>query len=128
MLTDNPLFKYFCKECDERIRRVNDVVNQHPGIIMENDVYNKIHQEYDSLSGAARAVNAEVMENFYRQMAHFIRHLGNKLPDKASKEEDSLMRKGIAMSGYCNGDIEKCMVLNEDGIRNMSASLQDLMK
>ena len=52
----NHLRAEFCKECHDRMLRARDVVEKCTTEIQFNHCCDLLHQEFDSLSGAARAV------------------------------------------------------------------------
>ena len=110
------LFQAFCHECRRRMQYAIETLDNNKDQTATAETYDKLHQEFDSLVGAARAVNLEKVERFNRSMASLSRYLRNKLPEQANNEEASLLREGIAFSMECGCESERCIVMQTERI------------
>ncbi len=82
------IFKAYKKELAERTTRLNvalkGVGREGPG----EGLFDIIHQEFDSLSGASRAANLTRLEEVSRQAASFARLLRNKVKEGVEVEKE----------------------------------------
>ncbi|NNG14528.1 MAG: hypothetical protein HKM22_05145 [Gammaproteobacteria bacterium] len=125
---EDRLFKVFCNECDERMQRALAILEQHGGANFNAESYDKLHQEFDSLVGAARAVNMPEMEQFNRVMAVFTRYLRNKLPLAASQEEKLLLRKAVELTTRCQNSTQHCILKHPQQVQSLLNAVQGILE
>jgi hypothetical protein len=68
------LWRTFFAELDERLRGVRRELEQ----AQDAGVYQRLHQEFDALHGAARAVDCVCLERCNRRLAEYTRQLGRR--------------------------------------------------
>jgi len=105
----NDFFHAFCSECRQRVERAAGVLEEQPGAALGADALNRLHQEFDSLSGAARAVNLLELEYFFRTLASYARHLHRKSPAGIDAAEYRALEHGIEASLECRQDPQRCL-------------------
>ena len=71
MVTAINLVEVFCAEAHRRLETVQRALAGTDG----SPVYDQLHQEFDTLSGAARACNLPDWEHWCRLLARLSRHL-----------------------------------------------------
>jgi hypothetical protein len=74
--TPDAIKQIFYQDCKERILRVTEIVQG--GVPLNNAQLDRLHQEFDTLFGGARAVHFPDLEYYFRQMALYARYLRNQ--------------------------------------------------
>jgi HPt (histidine-containing phosphotransfer) domain-containing protein len=100
------LRRIFCREAAERLERVDMELRSPPNAA----ALDRIHQEFDSLAGACRAVNFRCLERCARRMAELARQL-RRLPAERRPDCRPLLRDGVAIfadGAETLGACEKC--------------------
>jgi hypothetical protein len=100
----------YCIECHERMLRAKAILSRYGDEFPDSMGYDMLHQEFDSLVGAARAVNLKPVYDFNRAMASLTRYLRNNLPISATETESQLLRRAIALLMECHGKREGCVL------------------
>ncbi len=101
------LDKAYLKECAERLGRCEHLTaRMFPGC--ERGVYDELHQEFDSLSSAARAVDRGHDELLFFELARYIRFLRDARALKIDGYEHALIAFSISLYRQCSeGEISR---------------------
>jgi len=121
------LNQHFCQECRERMMRAKASLIQCHERGFTTACLDNMHQEFDSLVGASRAVNLEQLEQFNRAMASLSRYLRNKLPVEPEGNEVGLLREAIDMGLGCGGDPNRCLELDINRIQEITMRVNDII-
>ena len=98
--------------------RVNDLLKKPTNEITPEQCFSEIFQEFDSLHGAARAIDCIEIEYFSRVCAQLVKYLEKRLPELPAPEYKTLLEKAIQLGLRCNGESEKCLShYNKDVIK-----------
>jgi len=92
---EHELLHAFAKECEERMQRAMAVLNECGGGAGQPECCDRLHQEFDSLSGAARAINLTVLERFSRVLATYLRGLRNRHMDMDQAGRREMLEEAI---------------------------------
>jgi chemotaxis protein histidine kinase CheA len=122
------LFNKFCEECHQRMQRVQRILTQCGAADIDAESYDSIHQEFDSLSGAARALSMQEVEQFASTMAAFLRYLRGKLPVAASREEKLLLYQGVELAMLCGGLEQKCIITYPELFETILGGMQAILE
>ncbi len=101
---------HYCIEYRQRMLRVEAILSRYGDALLDSRGYDQLHQEFDSLVGAARALNLKPAYDFNRAMASLTRYLRNNLPIPATEVESQLLRDAIALSTECPGKPDECVL------------------
>lgn len=102
----------FCAECRERMLRAAALLANYEGQDSAVLLFDALHQEFDSLCGAARAVDAAPIERFARQTASFLRHLRDTSPRYMDAKSQALVRDAVDLALSCGGRSSDCLDCN----------------
>ena len=105
----NDLWAAFCLECHERMQLVADIFQT--GMPLNCTQLDQLHQEYDTLHGGARVLDLTELEQYFRIMASYARHLRNRemSAKKIEAHEWKMLLTGVEMVQRCNGDGTCCL-------------------
>lgn len=115
MTTDrvhNAITLAFCADCRERMSRVTGIVQER--MPLDGAQLDRLHQEFDTLFGGARAVHMPELEHYFRQMARYARYLRNRQATEQMIDQQSwqTLLAGIEAVPYCEdallGCIDRC--------------------
>jgi len=121
------LLQHYFKEFQERMLRAMDILSRFGGDLPDREGYDQLHQEFDSMVGASRAVNLESMERFNRALASLTRYLRNKLPVPASKVEQTLLHESMALDMQCSGS-QQSMLDSVNRVEQIIDALDEVIK
>lgn len=93
----------FMAEVTERLGRAGDDLVALP----DAAALDRLHQEFDSLRGASRAVNCRCLERCARRLAELSRRL-RRLPSGERPDCRPLLRDGISLFGEAVEDYGQC--------------------
>lgn len=103
-VTLQKLLTLFNREADERLARIAEMLNDNDE---PTSLLDRLYQEFDSLYGAARAVNCGVLEDLFRTMAEYSRSLRRQRGGPISASSMALLREGTELAGR-HTSIESC--------------------
>jgi len=112
----------FRTECDQRLRRAKGALEAVADGLAVGVCYARVHQELDSLYGAARAVNFEEWERFSRALDDLLGSLRARLPETDIKQHQ-LLEKGISLVLHCNRETATCLVRHSREARQLIQSI-----
>lgn len=101
------LVRIFCMDCDAGMNRVTEIARS--GVPFDEDQLDQLHQEFDSLLGGARCVDAlPVQEYYFRSMARYVRFLRDiqEAGRKVDFQDWKRLQSGIEMKWPYGGDCE----------------------
>ncbi|MEO5364897.1 MAG: hypothetical protein H7831_00770 [Magnetococcus sp. WYHC-3] len=90
------LQQVFREECQRRAARAAEQLAQSSGV-PPPEALDQIHQEFDSLHGAARAVDLRCVESYARLLARLARALRNHAC-RATAADWDLLARGVALT------------------------------
>ena len=93
----------FAAEARERLNKARAELEAVP----EDAVLDRLHQEFDSLHGAARAVNCRNLERLSRTAAEFARWL-RRQPGRPDAAHLGLLHQGITLMEQAAGVQDGC--------------------
>ncbi|HKJ75761.1 MAG TPA: Hpt domain-containing protein [Gammaproteobacteria bacterium] len=93
----------FAAEARERLAKARGELDAIPG----NAALDRLHQEFDSLHGAARAVNCRNLERLSRAAAEFARWLRRE-PGRPTPAHVELLQQGITLMEHAAGVRDGC--------------------
>lgn len=96
----------FCAEMHERLQRVQGELSGPPDAHWDAEAFDRLHQEFDTLFGAARAVNCQCMENRFRAMAELARSLRRRGLTQLPRAERTVFAEGVAAGLRCGEHIQ----------------------
>lgn len=88
------LWQTFFTELAERLQRAQQVLDAADGA-----PFDRLHQEFDTLCGAARAMNCLCLENCNRRLAEYVRLL--KRRGAPLSDGRALLNRGIELEREC---------------------------
>lgn len=88
------LWQAFFAELAERVQRAQRTLDA-----ADDDTFDRLHQEFDTLYGAARAVDCVCLEQCNRRLAEYVRLL--KRRDTPLAEGRTLLANGIGLEQQC---------------------------
>ena len=97
------LTQLFCQECLQRMQHAEMVwrtlaITKQPSVCLE-----QLQQEFDSLYGAARAINDLLLEDFFDVMRRYVRYLARQMSESViSKQELTIIHHAITLLRQCN--------------------------
>lgn len=91
------------------------------------DRLNAIYIEYDSLIGAARAVNHECLEKVSRAAAALCLYLCNQLPSPPGREPESLLLRITGLRMKRGVDRQSCRSTNHKPLDTVIRQINDLV-
>jgi len=115
----NNLIQHFCQECRQRMLRAQATLRQCIEQGYTATYLDDLHQEFDSLVGAARAVNLDQIEQFNRAAASLARHLRNQLPAEPDDKTTALLREAIKQGMECGGNPNIRLELDTEQMRTI---------
>lgn len=129
MLNIAELQQAFCLECRERTLRAREILEESLDPTSFRLCYDRIHQEFDTLYGAARACNKETLEGFFRALAQFARFLRVALANGhgAGPEAHDLLRQGVDLAIACGGREESCISESAGAVEGMMKIMKQVM-
>jgi chemotaxis protein histidine kinase CheA len=125
---EETLRKTFCEECHQRMQRVQGILAQCGAADIGAESYDRIHQEFDSLAGAARAISMHELERFNRTMASYSRFLRSKLPRAASREEKLLLYQAVELVMLCGGSEKACIVTYPELSEKILGRIEEILE
>jgi hypothetical protein len=95
---------FYC-DCEERMLRIAEIVQG--GVPLDSVQLDRLHQEFDTLFGGARAVHLPELEYHFRQMARYARHLRNQQASGRPVGQQSwqMLLAGIGIAPCRDGDL-----------------------
>jgi len=118
------LERAFCGECRERMLRAQAIVEKGVANLTVED-WNQLYQDFDSLYGAARAVNLPDMEDLARAMASYMRFLKRRSFQGLGGPPGALLQRTITLTTRCAGAWNDCMQHAQvDELRSLVAELR----
>jgi chemotaxis protein histidine kinase CheA len=98
----------FCADCQERMSRVTGIVQE--GMPLDGEQLDRLHQEFDTLFGGARAVHMPELEHYFRQMARYARYLRNRqvAGQAVDQQHWQTLLDGIKAVPCCGDDLSGC--------------------
>ncbi|MBZ0106384.1 MAG: hypothetical protein K8H84_12240 [Sulfuricella denitrificans] len=126
MLNVAGLQQAFCQECRERTQRALMILGESTDPAALRLCYDQIHQEFDTLYGAARACNRTTLESFFRALAQYARFLRVALADGSglNYKAHDLLRQGVVLANACEGREDHCLSESAGAV----AALMSVMK
>ena len=121
----------FCLECYARAQRaleVLDKLEQNNLNIDARDCFDQLHQEFDSMVGASRALNYSILEKFSRSMASFSRFLRNRFPEPALPEHLELLRHAINLWLSCDSKIQNCLSNRDIPVKAITEQIDSILQ
>lgn len=99
----------FCQDCHERMVRVGEIVQG--GVPLTSVQLDRLHQEFDTLYGGARAVHMPELEHFFHGIARYARYLRNFqcCGKVVGSQAWQLLLVGIEQGLRCGGDPLSCI-------------------
>jgi|GEM_PF-2541190 len=95
---DIDLRPIFCREAYERLERAAGATGTQEDPHAAIAAYNLVHQEFDSLHGAARAANLPEWMRAGRSLARYARYLRNRVPHGVAEEEHDRLRRAVDLA------------------------------
>ena len=108
-------------ECHERMALAADIVERID--VLNSEDLDRIHQEFDTLYGAARAMHVQQLERLFRAITCFARFLRNNPDSQADARRHDLLKYGIEIGLQC------CDAMGADahhGARNAGQWLSEI--
>lgn len=87
-------------ECHERIALATDIVERID--VLNGEDLDRIHQEFDTLYGAARAMHVQQLERLFRVIACFARFIRNNPDGQEDARRHDLLKCGIKIGMQCS--------------------------
>jgi chemotaxis protein histidine kinase CheA len=112
----------FCEDCTARMRHAASLVQIDSPL--DRTVLDQLHQEFDTLFGGARAVHLPELEQFFRSMARYARHLRNCQSNGRAVEPAAWqdLLAGIHLAQQCGSEQSDCLRLcNIERLRLLQA-------
>lgn len=107
--TCDAIVQAFCQDCHERRLRAREIVRG--GVPLSSVQLDRLHQEFDTLYGGARAVHVPELEHFFHGLARYARYLRNF--QCCGKEVEArawqLLLTGIEKGLRCGDDPVSCI-------------------
>lgn len=104
------LAQAFCEDCRRRRHVAGEIVRG--GAPFDREQLDRLHQEFDTLYGGARAVHLPELERFFSGMARYARYLRNR--QMSLKEIDQqawqALQDGITEWQHCDGNEPDCLI------------------
>lgn len=125
-INSSDLKSEFCNECNDRLLRAKDVLREYKqGVSTLVEFYERLHQEFDSLSGAARAANYSELEVYYRSVARYARLLSNKAHLGISADQHRVLQDAIGFVSQCGCHEKECLIHKSDGMQAMMETMRE---
>lgn len=118
----------FCHECFERMLRAKSVLEQSDLNIDAEDCFDQLHQEFDSMVGASRALHYPLLEKFSRYLASYSRLLRERLPVPASAADVELLHQSINLWMGCGGKMSHCLSKCDSAVEELIKQIDVMMK
>ena len=105
----NKLRQEYCQECHERMLRAREILEQCGLAIPLPRCCDQLFQEFDSLQGAARAINIPELERFYKALTGFTRFLKSTEGDMLNTAHRHTLTQAVEFSLVCGGNLDNCI-------------------
>ncbi len=115
------LREVFSTELRDRLARARQALDSAPSAL----AFDQLHQEFDSLHGAARAVNCPPLERGFRRLAEYARALRRRDAGDLPLHARRLLQEGIDITLGCAGHGGRCSGCPElEGLAVLIAKLE----
>ncbi len=103
MVDEINFVEVFCAEARTRLETARTAFDEGSGLAR----YDQIHQEFDTLAGAARACNLPDWEHWCRLLARFARHLRRQLASGVDTAAHALLQEAIDHLEAADSDAQR---------------------
>lgn len=117
---------FYC-DCEERMLRVAGIARG--GVPLDSAQLDRLHQEFDTLFGGARAVHLPELEYYFRQMARYARHLRNLQASGRHVGQQSwqTLLAGIELASCCGDDLPGCTGQYGSGLALLGKRIENII-
>lgn len=116
----------YCHECYERMVRAQSILEECDFQANTSECLDRLHQEFDSLVGASRAVHYPLLEKFNRHLASYSRLLRNRLPLAVLQEHIDVLQQAIELGLSCDGSLSKCLSNRDVAVQKIIEQIESL--
>ena len=117
---------FYC-DCEERMLRIAEIIRG--GVPLDSVQLDRLHQEFDTLFGGARAVHLPELERYFRQMARYARHLRNQQSSgrHVSQQAWQTLLAGIEIAPCVRGELPVCIEQHGSNRVALWYSMEDII-
>ncbi|MBF0368161.1 MAG: Hpt domain-containing protein [Magnetococcales bacterium] len=132
---DNPmaeqlpdLLEAMKRECRERMKRAEEALALCPAELSVETCCNRVHQEFDSLHGAARAANLQGVEGFSRLVAQVARNT-RKRGEQSDLDPHirDLLEAAIQLTSRCFEGADPGSIEEQKDVRHLTHRMKSLL-
>ena len=103
------LRQLFCRECRQRRASAKLALQELSSAARPANCYERLHQEFDSLYGAARAINNASLEKLFLLLRRYARFLSRRASrHEVDEGQRRIMERAVDIVQYCSGRLDDC--------------------